>query len=140
MKKCRFFSITNPPPCNMENYGGIPSLTDPSQDEPIALIVKKLLAGAIRVPPSDIEYDTEDITQVKDVDRFMTEHETLRPGMSDLSDTQVYAELAKKTIARLKRVSSEQKASEPVPPSAEKKVETGKSQERSNEDLNATGK
>lgn len=140
-EKCRFFSITNPPPQDVDNedYTGIPSLADPSQDEPIGVIVNKLLSGTLRVPPSDVQYDVDDIDSVKNVDDFMTAHEPLRPGYSDVADAQVYAELGKQTIARLKRGSSEDKKSEPVPPSDSKKVESRKEQSRSNEDLNGTG-
>jgi|GEM_PF-4411071 hypothetical protein len=139
MEKCKFFSITNPPPCAMEDYTGQDSLTDPSQDEPIGVIVRKLLSGSLKVPPSDVEYDTEDVTALKDVDSFMVEHEPLRPGYGDLSDVQVYAELAKETIARLKRGSKAQTKVEPVPPSDSKKVESGNGPDRSNADLSGNG-
>lgn len=138
-EKFRFYSLVNPPPCVMEDYTGQESLTDPSQDEPIGVIVRKLLSGAYKMPPSDIEYDTQDVTSLKDVDSFMVEYEPLRPGYSDLSDTQVYAELAKETIARLKRGSEAQKNVEPVPPSDSKKVESGNGPDRSNADLSGNG-
>lgn len=142
MTKCPFYSITNPPPQDLDNedYTGIPSLADPSQDEPIGVIVKKLLSGTLRVPPSDIEYDTDDITAVKNVDDFMTANERLRPGYTDVADAQVYAELGKETVARLKRLSSEDKKSEPKEPLKEQKGESEESLRRSNEDLNGTGK
>lgn len=138
----RFYSLTNPPPQDIDNedYTDIPSLADPSQDEPIGEIVRKLLSGAIRVPPANLEYDVDDIDSVKDIDSFMTANETLRPGYVDVADAQVYAELGKETIARLKGVSSEDKKSEPVPPSESQKVKSEESLSRSNEDLNGTGK
>lgn len=139
MAKERFYSLVNPPPCLMEDYTGQDSLTDPSQDEPIGVIVRKLLSGTLKVPPSDIQYDTDDVTALKDVDSFMVEHEPLRPGMSDLSDVQAYAELAKETITRLKRGSKAQNKTEPVPPSDSKKVESGNGPDRSNADLSGNG-
>lgn len=139
-----FYSLTNPPPMDLDNedYTDIPSLADPSQDEPIGVIVKKLLSGTLRVPPSDdIVYDVDDITAVKNVDDFMTANERVRPGYSDLSDTQVYAELAKETIERLKsRSTAQKKESEPLPPSDSKKSESEESLDRSNESLNGNGK
>ena len=82
----RFYSLTNPPPQDIDNedYTDIPSLADPSQDEPIGEIVRKLLSGAIRVPPANLEYDVDDIDSVKDIDSFMTANETLRPGYVSL--------------------------------------------------------
>lgn len=134
----RFYSLTNPPPLDLDNedYTGIPSLADPSQDEPIGVIVRKLLSGTLKVPPSDIEFDTDDITKVKDIDDFMTSHETLRPGYVDIADAQVYAELGKETLARLKRVSKENKESQDTEPLKTKKVESEEALSRSNEDLN----
>ena len=135
----RFFSITNPPPCNMENYDGVISLADPSQDEPLISIVRKLLNGTIKAPKPTVSFDTEDLTKVNDVDSFMTANEPLRPGYSDLSDAQVYAELAKDTIARLKRGSKENKEEEPSTPSESEKSESEANLDRSNEDLSGNG-
>lgn len=137
----RFYSLTNPPPqdLNNEDYTGIPSIADPSQDEPIGVIVRKLLSGTLKVPPSDIEFDTDDITKVKNEDDFMTAHEMIRPGYSDVADAQVYAELGKETIARLKRVSKAEDKAPAVPPSVSEKDKNGEALDRSNEDLSGTG-
>lgn len=134
----RFYSLTNPPPQDLDNedYTGIPSLADPSQDEPIGVIVRKLLSGTLKVPPSDIEFDTDDITKVKDIDDFMTAHETLRPGYVDIAEAQVYAELGKETLARLKRVSKENKEPQATEPLKTKKVESEEALSRSDKDLN----
>lgn len=136
----RFYSLTNPPPQDMDNedYTGISSLTDSSHDEPIGVIVRKLLSGTLRVPPSDIEFDTDDITKVKDIDEFMTAHETLRPGYVDVADAQVYEELGKETLARLKRVSKEHKESQATEPLKTEKVESEEALSRSNDNLNGT--
>lgn len=137
----RFYSLTNPPPQDLDNedYTGIPSLADPSQDEPIGVIVRKLLSGTLKFPSSDIEFDTDDITKVKNEDDFMMAHEALRPGYSDIADAQVYVELGKETIARLKRASKAEDKDPAVPPSVSEKDKNGEALDRSNEDLSGTG-
>ena len=131
----RFYSITNPPPVGAQDFTGVVSLADPSQDESLGSLVRKLLSGTMLAPRSSVFFDTDDITKVSDIDSFMEQNESLRPGYVDVSDAQVYAELAKETIARLKRDSKANKQNQASEPLKTEKVESEEALDRSNEDL-----